>query len=170
MLLPALVPRDAFMRRTQLAAAIAAISFLAACSSDSTGVRATARASLAFTTGSRGASAALASAGPIASGSDTLNLTKITVVIDRASLKATMTDSCAVDDDDDGDEHEGQHDFGGGSSSDSSHRHDGDHGADSTHHDGDSTHRADSTHHDGDADHHEHEGCGEVRVGPTTVD
>ena len=163
--LHARVPRDAFMRCAQLAAVVAAIVLIAACSSDSTGIRAPARASLAFTTGSRGASAALASTGPIASGTDTLTLTKITVVIDRASLKAAENDSCAVDDDD-MDEHEGDHDSG--SSSDSSHHHDGDHDGDSTHHDGDSTHHADSTHHDADSTHHEE--CGEVRVGPTTVD
>jgi hypothetical protein len=154
MSLHALAPRDAFLRRIQLAAATAAISFLAACSSDSTGVRSPARSSLAFTTGSRGAAAALASSVPITSGNDKLDLTAITVVIDRASLKAITTDSCAVDDDD-GLDHEGQHDSGPGSSGDSHH------GGDSTHHDGDSTHH-EFTHHDDE--------CGEVRVGPTIVD
>src|SRR5262245_48286652 len=113
--------RDAWMRRTQLAAALAAISLLAACSSDSTGLRSSTRSSLAFTTGSSRASGALASAAPIAHGNDTLDLTAITVVIDRASLKAAQNDSCAVDDDDDGDmDHDGHHDSGPGEMGDSS--------------------------------------------------
>ena len=138
------VPGDAVLRRTQLAAAIAAISLLAACSSDrSTSVQSTTGSSLAFTTGSTSSSAALASAVPIAHGNDTLDLTALTVVINRASLKAVETDSCAVDDDHDGDndhrgdgDHHGQHDSGPGW------------GGGFTH----------------------HGSCGEVRVGPTIVD
>ena len=116
MLLHALVPRDRFMRRTQLAAAMAAIVLLAACSSDSTGVGSSAGSSLAFTTGSRTASAALASSVPIVSGNDKLDLTAITVVIDRAELKAATTDSCAVD----SSGHGGSYSLGG-SGSDGSH-------------------------------------------------
>jgi hypothetical protein len=95
------VLRDVATRRLQLAAAIAAISFLAACSSDSTGVGKQTGSSLTFTTGSAGASSALASTVPITVGSNTLDVSAITVVIDRASLKSTETDVCADDDDDD---------------------------------------------------------------------
>jgi len=95
------VLRDVSTRRIQLAAAIAAVSFLAACSSDSTGVGRQTGSSLAFTTGSSSASAALASAVPITKDGHTLDVTAITVVITRASLKSTETDVCADDEEDD---------------------------------------------------------------------
>jgi hypothetical protein len=139
------VLRDVSTRRIQLAAALAAISFLAACSSDSTGVGKQTGSSLAFTAGSSRASSALASTVPITVGSNTLDVSAITVVIDRASLKSTQADSCKVDDDEDDD---GDHDR-----ADSSAHHDSGPGG------------------DGDRDGHSHDGlCGEVRVGPTIVD
>jgi hypothetical protein len=167
--LHARVPRDAFLRCTQLVAALAAITLLAACSSssDSTGVRSPTGSSLAFTTGARGASAALAAAVPVVSDSDTLDLSAITVVIDRASLKAAQNDSCAFDDDDGDEDHDGQHNLVPGAVFDWSHHRDG--MGDSTHHDG----MGDSTHHNGmgdDSTHHHVGFCGEVRVGPTIVD
>jgi hypothetical protein len=114
MLLHYLVPSDVFMRRTQLAAAIAGLSFLAACSSDSTGVGAQSGSSIAFSAGSSSASAALASVVPITKNGHTLDVTSITVVITRASLKSTQTDICMADDDDEDDDHGGSSDRGPG--------------------------------------------------------
>ena len=136
------VLRDVVARRIQLAAAVAAISFLAACSSDSTGVGRQTASSLAFTAGSSRSSAALASTVPVTVGSNTLDVSSITVVIDRASLKTTQTDLCSVDDDEDDD---------------------GDHQQSGANHDsGPGT--------DGDRERHHDDSCGEVRVGPTIVD
>lgn len=113
MLLRDLVPSDVFTRRTQLAAAFAALSFLAACSSDSTGVGRQTGSSLAFTTGSSTASSALASSIPVTKNGHTLDLTAITVVIDRASLKTTQADMCRADDnDEEDDDHSGHNDLG----------------------------------------------------------
>jgi len=139
------VLRDVATRRIQLAAAIAAISFLAACSSDSTGVGRQTGSSLAFTAGSSRASSALASTVPITNDGDTLDVSAITVVIDRASLKSTQTDSCNVDDDEDDDDDHGDHQLGVASNDFGPGR-------------------------DRDDDRHHHGFCGEVRVGPTIVD
>lgn len=135
------VQRDVSTRRIQLAAAIAAISILAACSSDSTGVGRQTGSSLAFTAGSSRSSSALASTVPVTVGSNTLDVSAITVVINRASLKSTQTDLCNADDDevdDDADHTSANHDSGPGREGDR----DGDHDDD----------------------------CGEIRVGPTIVD
>jgi len=152
MLLPDPVRRDVTTRRIQLAAAIAAISVLAACSSDSTGVGKQTGSSLAFTAGSSRASSALASTVPITVGSNTLDVSAITVVIDRASLKSTQADSCNADDDEDDDDHDGA-------------RHDS-----TSAHDSSGANHDSGPGRDGDRGDHHRGFCGEVRVGPTIVD
>lgn len=86
-------------RRTPFAIAVVALSTLAACS-DSTGVRTNGPSQLAFTTSSTSsASAALATVAPITKNGHTLDLTQVTIVVERAQLKRQNNDACTGDDD-----------------------------------------------------------------------
>jgi hypothetical protein len=100
---------DVTARRAAIVAGIASAFVLAACS-DSMGIGARNSSQLSFTTGAgASANAAPAALAPIANGSDTLNLTQITVTISRAELERADNDVCAGDNDDDhGDDNGGQ--------------------------------------------------------------
>jgi hypothetical protein len=85
------------------ALAAIAVSFASACS-DATSIENRPPSELAFTTRSDvSSSSALASTIPITKDGHTLDLTDVTVVVDRASLKRDRTDVCRSDDDDDHD-------------------------------------------------------------------
>jgi hypothetical protein len=76
------------------------VSALAACS-ESTAAR-TGQSQLAFTTSSTtssSSSAALAAVAPITKNGHTLDLTQVTIVVERAQLKRQTTNACAGDDD-----------------------------------------------------------------------
>lgn len=81
--------------------AVVAASALVACS-ESTATRTGGQSQLAFTTSSTtssSASAALASVAPITKNGHTLDLTQVTIVVERAQLKRQDTNACAGDDD-----------------------------------------------------------------------
>jgi len=80
----------------------AAATAIGACS-NATGVASPAPMQLGFTTRSSAASAALASAVPITQNGHTLDLTLVSVTVDRADLKRAHTDACRGDDEDDDD-------------------------------------------------------------------
>lgn len=79
--------------------ALAILSALAACS-DSTSLRPGGGNQLAFTTSSTaGTNAALAAVVPITKNGHTLDLTQVTLVVERAQLKRQNTDACTGDED-----------------------------------------------------------------------
>jgi hypothetical protein len=91
--------RAAAVRGVALTAIV--VSLVSACS-DATSVENRPPSELAFTTRSDVSSSnALASTIPITKNGHTLDLTAVTVVVDRASLKRDRTDVCRSDDDDD---------------------------------------------------------------------
>src|SRR5688572_23083299 len=86
-------------------ATLALLATFAACSSDATtGIGDGSESQLAFTTGGSASLPASASLIPVTKGGHTLDLTAVTVVLDRASLKRTSEDLCRADDDDDDDD------------------------------------------------------------------
>ena len=103
------LPRGAL----SLVAALAAAASTAC--SDSTGLAAGSASQIAFTTGGgASASSALASTIPVTKNGHTLDLTGVTVVVDRASLKRQLTDVCRSDDnDDEDDDHDGDREHNG---------------------------------------------------------
>ncbi len=86
-------------RHAATAIAVVAMTALAACS-DSTSARTSGASQLGFTTASSttasGASAALV---PITKNGHTLDLTQVTIVVERAQLKRQTADACRGDDD-----------------------------------------------------------------------
>jgi hypothetical protein len=123
---------------------LALLAAFAGCSSDATtGVGDGTESQLAFTTGGSSSLPASASLIPVTKGGHTLDLTAVTVVLDRASLKKTSEDVCRSDDDDDDDD---DHHNTGSSSANS------------------------STTSDDDKREHSDRNCGEVKIGPAIVD
>jgi hypothetical protein len=81
-------------------ATLVLLATFGACSSDSTtGVGDGTESQLAFTTGGSSSLPASTSLIPITKGGHTVDLTAVTVVLDRASLKRTSEDVCRDDDD-----------------------------------------------------------------------
>src|SRR6478752_3992092 len=79
--------------------ALAILTALAACS-DSTSLRPGGGNQLTFTTSSAaGTSAASADVVPVTKNGHTLDLTQVTIVVERAQLKRQNTDACNGDDD-----------------------------------------------------------------------
>jgi hypothetical protein len=87
-------------RPIAIATAIATLGLISACSSDSVGVGTNAQSQLSFSTsGVASANAAPAALAPTVVGADTLNLTQVTLTVDRAELKRAHTDACQGDHD-----------------------------------------------------------------------
>ncbi len=75
---------------------------LSGCSGNSLGLSAGGQSQLAFSaTASATASGAAFASGPITSGTHTLDLTQVSLTVERAELKRAHTDGCLGDDDDD---------------------------------------------------------------------
>jgi len=87
-------------RPLSFAAAIAGIAAFTACS-DATGTRASGSSQLSFTTGSPATTSASAAMVPTTVGGHTLDLTGVTLVIDRAHLKRVNNDVCTGEEDED---------------------------------------------------------------------
>jgi len=87
------------VRHASTAIAVAAIAGLVACS-DSTNVRTSGASQLSFTTASSTALAGASTAQvPITKNGHTLDLTQVTIVVERAQLKRQTNDACRGDDD-----------------------------------------------------------------------
>ena len=137
-----MLPHLTASRRAALFATLAAITTFAC--SDATGIAdGAAESQLAFTTGGSSSSRASASLIPVTKDGHTVDLTAVSVVLDRASLKRTSEDLCRADDDDDDDDDDHNN---SGSSANS------------------------STSSDDDKREHSDRHCGEVRIGPAIVD
>jgi hypothetical protein len=90
-----------FIRRSAVAATtVATLGLLSACSSDSVGLGTNAQSQLSFSTsGTSSANAAPAALAPVTVGAHTLDLTQVTLTVDRAELKRAHTDACQGDND-----------------------------------------------------------------------
>ncbi|HEY9227574.1 MAG TPA: hypothetical protein VIP11_13045 [Gemmatimonadaceae bacterium] len=98
------VPRgDSRSRRAAglVAAAVVTVTSLSACSSDTTGVDLPNTSRISFTTRGQAASTASLSVVPVTKDGHTLDVTDITVVVARASLKRDKSATCMADDDED---------------------------------------------------------------------
>jgi hypothetical protein len=90
-----------FARRTAaIATALVGLALISACSSDSVGLGSSTQSQLSFSTsGASSANVASAALAPVTVGAHTLDLTQVTLTVDRAELKRAHTDACAGDND-----------------------------------------------------------------------
>jgi hypothetical protein len=86
--------------RIVVATTIVGAGALSGCSADSLGIGANSQSQLSFSaTGASTASANAAALVPVTVGTHTLDLTQVSLTVDRAELKRAHTDACAGDDD-----------------------------------------------------------------------
>ena len=100
-------PNHFIRHSAAIATAIVGAGVISACSSDSAGLAAKTQSQIAFMTMAAAAgNVASASTTPITVGAHTLDLTQVTLTIDRAELKRAHTDACEGDHDE-SDDHSG---------------------------------------------------------------
>ena len=91
---------------TTIGTVVSGAAVIAACSSSSAGPSGNSQTQLAFMTSAPSAGfAASAATAPVTSGGHTLDLTQVTLTVDRAELKRVHTDACAGDHDESDDAH-----------------------------------------------------------------